>query len=479
MSADKTMTASALGARLYQGFVQHVQTHAMQSRFQNGVVIAFSGGADSVFLLEIMCEFRKKCGDFPMKALHVHHGIRGEEADRDAAFARLACEAHGVVCEVVYCDVPQYAKEHAMGIEEAARHLRYQALRHACLAYTNGCIVTAHHATDQLETVLQHLLRGSGLRGLCGMQAVSDDILRPLLPMARRDIVSFLQQENIAYVEDSTNFSTDCMRNYIRHEILPHLAHLTPDPERQLTRLTRLLSADAAYLDRVAQDSAVYRADGALDAAELRTLDRAILSRVLMQAIAGVSAVAPEATHIEALERLVRACKGFVYYLPGGIACSSDGVGVRFCQQSDIPTPPSAEDTAVYALHMGCNPFDARGFAIYLSLQKNTDFSPNVYKISIQADLSSAIIDGALHIRFRRAGDAYVYGGMTHKLKKLFVDRHFSAAYKRALPLVCDDRGIVWVPGFGVREDRPKREAKSALYITFCADASFADGQFC
>ena len=473
MSADPTMFYTPLGRRLYDAFDATVHGCDMPSFFQKGVVLAFSGGADSVFLLEFMYEFRRRNGDFPMKAVHVHHGIRGEEADRDAQFSVDACRRHAVDIEVLHRDAPAYAKAHAMGLEEAARAVRYEALRSCLCDGRYAYIVTAHHATDQLETVLFHMMRGSGTQGMCGMAPISADVLRPMLDIAKRDIVSFLQQENIAYVEDSTNFSVLPMRNYIRHEILPHLEHLTPDPERQVTRMTKHLREDARYLDRIASESFVCQADGSMRAQDLIALDKVVLARVLKLWLRTRTDVSPEATHLDAVFRLLHEDKPFSYSFPGGVVLSSDRRTVRILRLGDIAEEPVA--SGQIPLHMGWQHFDEHGFSICLSEAKNTDISLNVYKISIQADLSSAIIDGALFLRFRKEGDAYTYGGMTHKVKKLFADRHYSAAYRRSLPILCDDKGIVWVPGFGVRQDRKKTDRENPLYITFAAHDTFAD----
>ncbi len=481
--ADPSVFRTSEGRRLYRQFASAVADGNMLPKFQKGVVVAFSGGADSVFLLDFIFEFCKNNGNFPLLALHVHHGIRGEEADRDAAFCADVCRRMGIKCIVLHRDAPLYAKTHGIGLEEAARIIRYEALR-SCLADgAYGCIVTAHHATDQLETVLFHMMRGSGTQGLCGMSATSGDILRPLLTFSKSTIVKFLEKENVAYVEDSTNFSTAPMRNYIRHEILPHLAHLTPHPEQQITRLTHHLQTDADLLNQLAEQAYTCKENGRMSCAHLRDLHPALAVRVIRRWVQTITDKVPETIHFDTVCRLLQENRAFSYNLPGGVTVSSDRNEIRLeptvAKDSSSGVDPGSAASESIPLHMGWQHFPEHGFSFYLSDEKPTEDYINVYKISIKADLSSAIINGAMFLRFRKEGDAYAYGGMTHRLKRLFSDRHYTASCRRALPILCDASGIIWVPGFGVRSDCTKGACRQSLYAVFCAHDTFADGSFC
>ncbi len=466
---------------MYQQFASSIYDTSMLPLMQKGVVTAFSGGADSVFLLCFLSEFCKNNGDFPMLAVHVHHGIRGAEADRDAIFCADVCRQMGMDFTVLYRDAPLYAKTHGIGLEEAARVVRYEALR-SCLKDGNyGCILTAHHATDQLETVLFHMMRGSGTKGLCGMSAVSGDILRPLLSFSKKTIVDFLEKENIAYVEDSTNFSTAPMRNYIRHQILPHLSHLTPNPEQQIKRLTHHLQTDEDLLDQLAKQAYACNDNGRMSCDRLRALHPALAVRVIRLWVQTMTDKVPQTVHLDTVCRLLSEDRAFSYCLPGGVTLSSDRCEVRIehTRTDRKATSGVAASEKILPLHMGWQHFPEYGFSFYLSEEKPTEDYTNVYKISIQADISSAIIEDAMFLRFRKEGDAYAYGGMTHRLKRLFSDRHYTAACRRALPILCDASGIIWVPGFGVRSDGAKDSCRQPLYAVFCAHDTFADGSFC
>ena len=222
----------------------------MAHLLEKGVILGFSGGADSVFLLCFLSEYRRREGkDFPIVACHVNHMIRGEEALRDMEFSRDFASALGIEFVSVNCDVPTLAKERGCGLEEAARDARYATFEE--LNSKSGgsyCIALAHNASDNLETVIFNMMRGAGLNGMCGILPVRGNIVRPLIKISKRDILKALLEAELPYVIDSTNMSVDYTRNYIRHKIVPELSHLNASPEDAVSRLTESLSLDNDYL---------------------------------------------------------------------------------------------------------------------------------------------------------------------------------------------------------------------------------------
>ena len=210
---------------------------------------AFSGGADSTALLLCLYQLREQLG-IDLRAVHVHHGIRGEEADRDAAFCADFCARYGIPFQLVRVDVPAYAKEHRLSLETAARKLRYEALETAA---PEGEIAAAHHAGDHAETVLFHLLRGSGMRGLRGILPRSGRIIRPLLTVEKQEILRFLQECGEGYVEDSTNFTDESSRNRLRADVMPLLLRENPAALKHIARTAEILAEDEAYLQAEAE----------------------------------------------------------------------------------------------------------------------------------------------------------------------------------------------------------------------------------
>lgn len=214
-------------------------------RPQAGIcTVAFSGGADSTALLLCLYQLRDEL-EIDLRAVHVHHGIRGAEADRDAAFCTEICEKYDIPFQIVYVDAPAYAKEHRLSIETAARILRYEALEKAA---PEGDIAAAHHAADNAETVLFHLLRGSGMRGMRGILPRSGRIIRPLLSAEKSEILTFLQECGESFVEDSTNFTDESSRNRLRAEFLPLMLRENPAALKHIARTAAMLAEDDAFI---------------------------------------------------------------------------------------------------------------------------------------------------------------------------------------------------------------------------------------
>lgn len=254
----------------------------------DGVVVGLSGGPDSVFLLYALHTLQARMG-FTLRAVHVHHGIRGAEADRDEAFSAELCAKLAVPFQAVHVAAPAYAAQHGLSLEEAARILRYEALETArqqlaeALAAARSSdspatiadspshlpdapsmkgltatfapvawIAVAHHLDDQAETVLHNLVRGAGLRGLAGMENRRNHVIRPLLSIKREDILKWLEQNNILYVTDSTNADPHYTRNRIRSTVLPELREINPEASAHIAHSAALLREADAYFHALA-----------------------------------------------------------------------------------------------------------------------------------------------------------------------------------------------------------------------------------
>ena len=184
------------------------------------VLCALSGGRDSVYLLHRLRKWQKEYG-FRVFAAHFNHQLRGAESDRDEAFVRSLCEEWNVPLIAGAADVRSFAEERGMGIEEAARTLRYDFLEETLREIGGGVIATAHHADDLAETMLMNLVRGAGTKGLCGIPPKRGNIVRPILTVTRKEIDSYMLLHGLPYVEDSTNAHDDCTRNLLRHHVMP------------------------------------------------------------------------------------------------------------------------------------------------------------------------------------------------------------------------------------------------------------------
>ena len=245
------------------------------------VLCAVSGGADSMALLHWMKQNEEKL-EITVLAAHFEHGIRGEESLRDQRFVESFCRERDIPVFTGRGDVPVYASENGLGLEEAARDLRYAFLEEA--AEQNHCdrIATAHNADDNAETVLLNLIRGAGTAGLSGIPPVRGIIVRPLLSTTREEIEQYLESNGIPHVEDSSNGTDACSRNLLRHHVMPVLKEINPAVERAVLRTGELLRVDEELLDELAESFISRHFDGeSVPAKGLAALPGAVQSRVI------------------------------------------------------------------------------------------------------------------------------------------------------------------------------------------------------
>lgn len=306
----------------------------------DGVVVGLSGGPDSVFLLYALHTLQPRMG-FTLWAVHVHHGIRGAEADRDEAFSEKLCAKLDIPFQAVHVAAPAYAAQHGLSLEEAARILRYEALEAArqqlgqtlaarpsntpvpdsartsdSPAFTAGSpsrlpdarsmkglpatsapaawIAVAHHLDDQAETVLHNLVRGAGLRGLAGMENRRNHVIRPLLSIKREDILKWLKQNDIPYVTDSTNADPHYTRNRIRSTVLPELREINPEASAHIAHSATLLREADAYFHALALQYVDAHATLTVAPDSANAVDRSAHARPKSPALPGPSVPLPE-----------------------------------------------------------------------------------------------------------------------------------------------------------------------------------------
>ena len=243
------------------------------------VICAVSGGADSMALLWAMHLLKDKL-QIQLQAAHFNHNLRGEESDRDEDFVVSFCENHGIPCHVGRGIVEAGEK----GLEAAARTARY-----AFLQTLPGKIATAHTADDNAETLLLHLIRGTGLKGLGGIAPVRDNLIRPMLTVTRQDVLEFLEAEGIPWVNDSSNETDAFTRNRIRHHVMPLLKAENPSLLENLSGTALRLRQDEEALDTQAELTNYVTT--------LRNMPPAIQNRALRKLLLHFGVKEPEAEH--------------------------------------------------------------------------------------------------------------------------------------------------------------------------------------
>lgn len=243
------------------------------------VIAALSGGADSAALVYALYELRDELG-IRLCACHVNHCLRGEESDRDEMFVRGICKSLDIPLYVRRADIMSLKAPHE-SVEECARRVRYGFFDELTELY-DAAIATAHTASDNAETVLINLLRGTALKGLCGIPPIRGNIFRPLLGCSRSDTEEYCRLVGVGYVHDSTNDSDEFLRNSIRHKVIPELKRANPSFETAVARMCESVSADNIFLDkRAAAAKADCAVDGGYDVRKLAMLDDSILRRVV------------------------------------------------------------------------------------------------------------------------------------------------------------------------------------------------------
>ncbi len=385
------------------------------------VVCAVSGGADSMALLWAMYLLREKL-QIQLSAAHFNHGLRGCESDRDQAFVRSFCEGYEIP---FFCGTGTVTPG-KKGLEAAAREARYGFLK-----TLPGKIATAHTANDNAETLLMHLVRGTGLKGLGAIAPINGRLIRPMLNVTRQEVLAFLEEYNIAYVADSTNDSDDFLRNRIRHRVIPLLEQENPSIAENLSAAALRLRQDEAALSHMARQEAT------TDIYSLRQLPPALRNRILSDLLTGWGVREPEAEHVAQLERLVfSGSPSAKVRFSGGITiCRVYDHLERIREAGEIPPCP--------VICPGVTPLpELRLQLICEPVGKNASEGQPVNPV------------GQMVIRSRRTGDTLRLPGGTKSLKKLLIDRKIPAHVRNQIPVLADELGVLAVYGIGVNRDR-------------------------
>ncbi len=427
------------------------------------VLVGFSGGKDSVVLLHAL-NFLADEYKISVTALHVNHNIRGEEAKRDLLFCENFCKVNNIDFLSSDVDAIGFSKENGIGLEEGARILRYNAFNEACTERNIKKIATAHTSSDNLETVLFNLARGCTLSGIKGIPPTRDNIIRPLIYCSTAEILEYAKYYNLDFVTDSTNADTDYTRNRIRHNIVPELKKINPSLEDTVSTMCGSVRRDLEYITSSIDKEKTYTTK------ELSDLHPAILSRILMNmyentAINGTLGSVHLSDMTELVYSYVKAdCREIKKLsLPDKIDFIITPNNVYFKKYAQN------KHLNKRVLIFGLTEFEETGDALLITENKNDIdklISKNIYKISTQTIVKKNALDGTI-IRGRNAGDVFVFSNMTKKVKKMLNEAKVPLSKRDILPLICDEKGIVWIPGFSVRDDAMPDNRDSNAYIYF------------
>lgn len=436
------------------------------------VLLGLSGGADSRLLLHFLAKECKESGA-PLYLAHVHHGIRGAEADRDEQFCRALATCYHLPISVCHADVPALARERGESVEAVARCVRYDFFADLMREQDIPLLVTAHNADDNLETLLLHLARGCGLSGLGGIAPVrpferkqGSLLVRPLLGCSKADILQACAELTLDFVTDSTNADTAYARNLVRAQILPALSRLADHPEQQVLRSCQMLREDEELLDSLAQKLLMQAGHGnAVNRHALAQEHPAIAKRALRLWIHAHGGYWPEAAHIEAALHLCHPdCTTGQVHLPRHLTLkiARDELQLRHENHRERSTPPDFD----LAFSLGEQTHPTLGFRLSVNEltpdqhQTITQNEINVYNPFIRDTLIfDTIIACAtpdhtpvLHWRNRREGDTLLLHGVNRRLRKLQNEVGIPPELRDRLPLLCDGDTVLWAPFVGARD---------------------------
>ncbi|MEE9516347.1 MAG: tRNA lysidine(34) synthetase TilS [Candidatus Adiutricales bacterium] len=471
----------SLENRFRSAFARLAQTHQSE-----GLIVAFSGGADSTALLHLCLLLTEDLG-LEITAAHLDHGLRGIEAERDreAAEARAGELNLPFVWEKVDCR--KMAAVRALSLEEAAREARYDFLERVRINSGARYITTGHTADDNAEAILFNMIRGTGPAGLAGIPPIREGrILRPLLIFWKKDLVRYLKARGLTWVEDSTNTDLDYSRNRIRHSLLPQMEkHFNPAVKAALNRTAEIIrdeeSAWQVYLERLkpevswtlGPDSVTMRISSlnGLHMAEKRRLIREGFRYIKGQLRA------LERGHVEAILNLLTGEKGRSLDLPGrNRAWTKDDFLF-------IGIPLEEHETSFeYSLPLpGLVYIEEIGSGIESEIDRDPkDINPRKLGPDM-AVLDFDLIEPPLIVRNLRPGDRFQPLGLkgTKKLHDFFIDAKVPASERREIPLVLDRKGIIWVVGLRVSErTRFSAGTKTALFLKFNKPPQTENGNF-
>ena len=423
------------------------------------VIIGVSGGADSTALLHVLAHLEGIL-KAQFRVVHVHHGLRGEEADRDAKFVENLCRSYKIPFRMVEVQADQFAKKHHVSLEEAGRWLRYAAFEEEAAAWEKEAdthkavrVAVAHNKEDNAETILMQLTRGSGLKGVAGMKPVRGRVIRPLLTVSREDIEAYLKKEELEWCTDSTNLHDDYTRNRIRHDILPRLiSDVNKGAVDNITRAGRLIGEADVYLAKQAEqilkntlvrdEESAGIAQSDLDKQEpiIRTYMLRLMIGIVNRTMKNITA-----KHIEDLDRLADSETGKRIDLPYNLEAVKTydmlWIGKKgFVAENSVNGIPESRTTAEM------NEFYRKNFTFDVF-----DYDPDA-EIPDKENVKwfdYDKIENVVELRPRRTGDYIMLkDGGRKTVKSLMIDEKIPAAVRDRVPLLAMGSHVLWVVGY-------------------------------
>jgi tRNA(Ile)-lysidine synthase len=446
----------------------------------DGIVVGVSGGADSVCLLAVLRELREKYS-LRLAVVHVNHMIRGEEAKRDQRYVEELCRGWEIPCRVYRKDIPAYARENGFSEEEAGRIYRYQCFQEEMERRSFRKIAVAHNMEDLAETVIFHMLRGSGIRGMAGISPVRGNVIRPLLGTKRQEIEAYLRDRQLEFQTDATNQSLDYDRNRIRHGILREMQEMNAQAVEHICSLAFDLADVYAGIRQEAETLVLHTEPGrnvTLDGEALKQQSAPAQGEAVLKALEMLSGKRKDITrrHVEQVLALLDGESGKQIMLPYGLtARQSYGKLIL-----EAPHNKEQEDG-----HF-CIELQKNGNYVWeqgkLSIESSTTWRPgDISKKEYTKTLDYDKISGEFFLRTPEEGDFIVINsqGGQKKLSRLFTDRKIDREKRKSWPVIASGHEIIWAIGLRFSEAYKVTEAtKEIVTLTYYRKEDTQDGEF-
>lgn len=425
------------------------------------VIAGVSGGGDSMAMLDFLRKYQGEFS-FSLQVLHVHHGIRGNEADRDCELVKKTCREWELPCQVYFYDVPKLAARWKAGMEEAARTVRKEAFvrerERLGLVEGEAVFAFAHNCNDLAETMLHHLARGTGIRGLSVMRPAIGNVIRPVLCLDREEIAHYLEENQIPYILDSSNLSDDYTRNRIRHNILPLL-------EQQVNSRAAVHMAETARLLAQAEDYLARQGEALLLRCEREAAgwflgedffeaEPVIQTYALGLAFEKLAGKRKDFTslHVDKVQRLADMQTGKEISLPYGLKAQKTYGGIRLFRVEEGQENPAGEEGKEWELLVpGTLKCPLGSFEVKIFPYENQKIEEK--KCTKWLDYDK--LYGSLCVRTRQAGDFMVVSrdGSRKKLSRILIDEKVPRADRDALAVVACGREVLWIAGGRMNEN--------------------------
>ena len=440
---------------------------------KDNILVALSGGPDSVFLFHIL-RLLKDTLSFNLYASHINHMYRGEDANHDEMFASKLCDKYGIKLFVKRKNATEYAKELKLTEEEAGRKLRYDFFNENLREIGGGKIAVAHNLNDQSETVLQRIIRGSGVDGLAAMSFKSGNIIRPILNIEKKDILNYLNINNYEYCKDYTNELPIYGRNKIRLNLIPYLEeNFNPNIQNTLFRMSRVMEKDRLIVEKytnILYNNALIENKAnniILDAKYLKNLDENEAGRVIRKAISEIkgSLVNIENKHIDYAIRLLN------NQSTGKMINLTDEIVISLSYENMIITKSIEKvEEFEYNINVG-NKFYIRevGKTIVLRIVNAHDYIKKENEFFVDYDK----INGTIKVRNRRNSDFMIPFGMDgkKKIKDIFIDCKVPLDSRSKRLILEDDNKIFWLEKYRISDEcRVTKDTQKILTINIMED---------